>query len=77
MWQAIVDWFKSKGGFAHVVALFFASAIAAYGMVPAFAQLVNNIYSTMPEWSHQLILAFLGLYAWYKQTNKPAMEVKK
>jgi len=55
-----------------VVAGLFVASIAAYAAVPAFTTLVNNIYGILPSWSHQLILAILGLYAWYKRTSSPA-----
>ena len=72
MWNAIVVWCKSKGGWAHVVAVVFVTAVGAYAGVPAFKQLVDGVYGTTPSWAHQVILAALGLYAWYKRTSSPA-----
>jgi hypothetical protein len=67
MWNEVKAWFASKGGFSHVVAGLFASAVLAYSLVPSFASLLNSIYALIPAWGHEVILAALGLYAWYKK----------
>lgn len=69
IWQKIVDWFQSKGGFAHVVAGLFAAAIAAYAVVPDFKNLVFHVYSLTPSWFHEVALAAIGLWTWYKNTS--------
>jgi hypothetical protein len=76
IWSRIAAWFASKGGFAHVCAALFTAGIAAYYAVPPFQALLNGIYNRTPAWAHGLILAGLGLYAWYKRTSSPqgAME---
>jgi hypothetical protein len=69
LWKYIQDWIASKGGFAHVVAVLFLGAVSAYASVPAFASLINHIYAAMPAWAHELLLAVLGVVAWYKNTQ--------
>lgn len=63
-------WFAAKGGVEHVVAGAYVAAVAAYAAVPAFAGLLNSVYHLLPTWAHEVLLAALGLAAWYKQTNK-------
>jgi hypothetical protein len=76
MLTSIKAWVASKGGFAHVAAALFAGAIAAYAEVPAFHSLVVSIYNLIPASGHELILALLGLMAWYKNTqSKPNITV--
>ena len=69
MFSAIQNWFKSKGGFSHVVAALFVGAVAAYAAVPAFSSLVNSIYSAMPSWLHEVSAAVIALALWYKNTQ--------
>ena len=69
LWNKITTWFASKGGFAHVAAGLFAAAVLAYAQVPAFSKLVTDIYNLAPSWAHELALAFIGLYLWYKNTQ--------
>jgi len=70
MWDKIVAWFNSKGGFSHVVATVFTLAVLAYGSVPAFQQLCMTVYNLMPGWAHQVLLAVLGLVMWYRNNQK-------
>lgn len=72
IWSGIQAWFAAKGGFTHVVAGAYASTVLAYAAVPAFANLLNNVYADFPVWAHELILAALGLAALYMGTKKPA-----
>lgn len=69
LWNNVVAWFTSKGGFAHVIAAAFALGVLAYAQVPSFANLVTNIYNTMPTWAHEWILAAIGVWTWYKNTQ--------
>jgi hypothetical protein len=68
----IAAWFASKGGFAHACAALFAAGVTAYYAVPPFRTLLNGLYNDTPVWAHTLVLAGLGLYAWYKRTSSPA-----
>lgn len=68
-WEQITNWIKSKGGFAHLVAVVYLTAVAAYAAVPAFASLLNHVYSAMPSWLHEIVLAAVGVIAWYKNTE--------
>ena len=71
MWDAIQKWFVSKGGVSHVIAVLYLGVVAAYAAVPAFSALLNSIYALMPAWAHEVLLAAIGVIAWYKQTNSP------
>ena len=68
----IQAWFLSKGGFTHVMAGLFLAAIGAFGAVPAFHTLCMNLYRLLPGWAEQVILAALGIYAWYRVSRSPA-----
>jgi hypothetical protein len=68
----IAAWFASKGGFAHACAALFAAGVGAYYAVPPFRALLDDTYNNTPVWVHTLVLAGLGLYAWYKRTSSPA-----
>jgi hypothetical protein len=62
----ITAWLASKGGFSHVVAAAYLAAVTLYASVPAFANLLNTIYGLVPAWGHELLLAVLGVAAWYR-----------
>lgn len=71
IWNKIAAWFASKGGFAHVCAALFLLGYGAYFQVPAWRDLCDGVYNNTPVWVHAVILAGLGLYAWYKRTSSP------
>lgn len=56
----------------HTVAAVFASLVLAYSAVPAFHDLVLHVYNAIPGKVQEVILAALGLYAWYRNGQKPA-----
>ncbi len=64
-WQSILAWVATKGGWAHAVANEIAAAVAAYAAVPAFANLVNNVYTVTPGWFHEIALAAVGIWMVY------------
>jgi hypothetical protein len=66
----IQKWLAAKGGTAHVVAAAYLFTIAAYAGVPAFAGLLNSFYALLPSTVHELILAVLGIVAWYTNMRK-------
>lgn len=68
--NAIRAWFEKKGGVSHVIAGVYLSAVTLYGVVPAFANALNSVYRSLPEWAHQTILATLGIIAWYRNNQK-------
>jgi hypothetical protein len=68
MWNKIAAWFESKGGFAHVMAVVFVSLMAAYGAVPQFHALVNQVHAMLPGWVQEVATTALALYAWYRTT---------
>ena len=69
IWNAVVAWFASKGGVAHVVAVVYAAGVLAYAQVPAFTQLCNSLYGDLTPWEHEWLLAIVGLVAWYKTNS--------
>lgn len=69
MWNNFKLWIASKGGASHIAAIIYIAAVAAYGAVPAFQTLVDNIYAVTPSWFHQLALAVVGLIAWYRNSS--------
>ena len=69
MKQQILAWVASKGGWSHAVVILYCSVIALYAAVPAFAALCNTVYVAIPAWGHQILLAALGVAAFYKNTG--------
>lgn len=69
LWNRFTAWVQSKGGFAHVAAIIWLTAVGAYSQVPAFHQLVVNVNNALPGWLEQLVLAIVGLIVWYKNTQ--------
>lgn len=72
--NAIIAWFKEKGGVSHVFAGAFASLMLAYAVVPPFKQSVNHIHAMLPGWAQELATSALALYAWYRNNSKPTQE---
>jgi hypothetical protein len=69
LWNKFESWIASKGGFAHLVAAIYLGAIGAYAAVPAFEQLVDNVYGVMPHWLKLVALAVVGCIAWYRNNQ--------
>ena len=69
IWNAIVKWFQSKGGFAHVCAAVFATLMIAYATVPQFHAWVLSINAMLPGWLESTVVMLLALYSWYKNTQ--------
>lgn len=69
LWNSISEWFKSKGGVTHFFATVYLGLIAAYAAVPAFHDLVVSVNAKLPGWIEQVVLAAIGIIAWYKDTN--------
>jgi hypothetical protein len=76
MWQSIVDWFKAQGGFSHVVASVWLSAVGAYAVVPPFHTFVIDVWAKTPPFAREGGLALLGLIAWYQNTHKVTVTEK-
>lgn len=70
MWKAITAWFQAQGGFTHVVAAAWGIAIGGYTFVPAFHQLIIDIWAKTPPGLRESGLALAGLLAWYTSTQK-------
>lgn len=58
--------FAKYSTYSHAVAAVFASLILAYAEVPAFHTLVLTAYNDVPAGVQQILLAAVGLYAWYR-----------
>lgn len=69
VWQNFQAWLASKGGAAHIVAATYLGAVAAYAAVPAFHSVIDSAYNATPPWAHNLLLAAVGLVAWYKDNS--------
>lgn len=69
--QTIQKWIQSRGGWAHATAAAYAFLVLAYASVPSFQALALSIFHATPRWAHELILALLGLVAFYKSTTNP------
>jgi hypothetical protein len=65
MWQSIVNWVTAQGGWAHAIVVAIVAVIGAYAAVPAFAELVNNLYAMTPSWFHEVALAAIGIFLTY------------
>lgn len=69
----IKQWWASHPLSLHAIAGLIATLTVLYEAVPAFKQLVLTIYGDMPSWSHQIVAAILGIYAFYYKSapSKP------
>lgn len=54
----------------HSLAIGFATLVTLYAAVPAFANLVNQVYAVTPAWFHDVVVAALGVYAFYHGTTQ-------
>ena len=72
--QQIKDWIASKGGWAHAIALVFASLMVAYSVVPPFHDLVNQAHQAMPGWLQELVTTVVALIAFYKNWDAKAAD---
>lgn len=70
VWQAVTNWFKSKGGVAHVIAGVWAFLVAAYAMNTQFHDFVIYVHQTLPAWVQQAATLGLSLWGFYKTWNK-------
>lgn len=70
LWLKIKAWFDSKGGAAHVGAAVIAGAVTCYAAVPAFHQLVINIWAKTPPALREIGAAIGGIYTWYRAMHQ-------
>jgi hypothetical protein len=75
IWQWIVAWAMSKGGWAHVVAGIWAFFLAAFTFNQPFHQFVLTVYDGMPRWLSGMIALAISLWGFYK-TWKPMQNSK-
>jgi hypothetical protein len=68
----IQAWFVSKGGVTHVMAVLFVGTVGAFGAVPDFHHLCLKLYHALPGWAEEIVLAAVGIYAWYRVSLSPA-----
>jgi len=64
------SWFDSNTSLTHYVAVAIVFLIGAYYNVPAFHQLVVDIYANLPGWGKELATAIVALYLWYRNGQK-------
>ena len=55
----------------HTLAAAVATLVTLYAAVPAFQSLVDQGYAATPAWFHKVILAVVGIYAFYHGAKKP------
>jgi len=74
MIEQIKAWIIQKGGWAHAMAIVFTSLMVAYGAVPQFHDLVNQIHQAMPGWLQELLTTVVALITFYKNwdANPPS-----
>lgn len=70
MWADFKAWLAKQGGFSHVVGSLFIAAPIAYAAVPAFHQLVIDVWAITPPLAREAGFSIVGLYAWYQNTHK-------
>ena len=70
MWKSIQTWYKSHTLTTHSLVGAFLTLSTLYTAVPAFQQLVNNMYSKTPTWFHTLAMAVVGIITYYNLANK-------
>lgn len=75
--NSVVSWFKSKGGFAHVVFGLFSVALLAYSTDTDVRNAFDSIYNGMPAWVHRVGVLVIAFYAWYKNTNNGQSSFEK
>ena len=71
IWDRIAKWLASKGGFAHVAAVIFASLMMAYTAVPEFHAWILGINAVLPGWLESTVVMLVALYAWYRNNGGP------
>jgi hypothetical protein len=71
MFQKIQDWMKSHNVTTHTLAVAIAGTITLYEQVPAFHDLVGQIYTHIPTGLHSVITAGLAVYAFYRRGTDP------
>lgn len=69
LWNKIVAWFKSKGGFVHVIAGAWAFFVFAYGADPQFHNAVLALHHSLPGWVEEIVTLMVSLFALYKTWN--------
>lgn len=59
----------------HSLAVAIAALVTLYAAVPAFHDLVFNIYSATPPWFHEIAAAAFGIYAFYSGASNNTKSV--
>ncbi len=72
IWQAIENWFASKGGVAHVIAAAWAFLILAYANDTQFHDFVLQVWAAVPAWGQEAITLAASLWALYKSWSPGA-----
>lgn len=79
LWLKFTAWLAAKGGALHVLVVVYGGAALAYGMSPAFKELVLNAWGAFPHWlqltflSATQILAIYGIGTAAKNTGQAVM----
>lgn len=79
LWNKFTAWLAAKGGVLHVLVVVYLGAVSAYGLSPAFKELVVSAWATWPHWlqltflSISQILAIYGIGGAVKVTSRKVM----
>lgn len=67
----IKKWWAAHPLSMHAVVAFVTAVTTLYEFVPAFHKLLLTVYGALPSWSHQVVAAAIGIYAYYYKSGKP------
>lgn len=70
--ETIKKWWAAHPISVHAIVGFIGTVTFFYNTVPAFKHLVLAIYSDLPERTHELVAAIVGIgLVYYKSGGKP------
>jgi hypothetical protein len=76
LWNKIQAWFVAQGGLIHGLVVIYLTLVGLYATVPAFASLLNSLYASTPSFIHEVVLAALGVLAFYAKESPVVTQVK-
>lgn len=75
--QQVSAWFKSKGGFTHVLAVLVALCFVAFKTSTQFHDSALELYSYFPKWLDSLITLLIALYVVYRSSESTSAILDK
>ncbi len=70
--NAIKAFFANHKISTHSIAVVFMFLIGAYEKYPPFHDYVLSLYARIPSKEQALVTMLVGLYAWYRNGQKPS-----